>query len=282
MQLLCPNCLNNDFKIFNLKYKVYMCKTCKLYFVKDIPEQNTFIPNHDENNRIIAMKNLRLENSRIIISKIEKYFGTKNILGLEVGSSHGWFLETAKNFGINCIGIEPESVTYESTAKKFKVIKGFYPNVLPDGEFNFIIFNDVFEHIPDLKKVMEANKIKLKKGGLLIINIPVSDGFIFKLSKILFFLGYKYPFNRLFQFDYFSPHYYYFNHKNLINFIEKFDFKFLFQHPLKVVDFDTIENRLKIDGELNTFNKISVFLIKKMKFIFKYLPSDTVCFYFKN
>lgn len=278
----CINCGGSNYSKYNLKFPIYKCKSCKLYFCKDVKFNKNFESSLDENSRIEALKNLRFNNYKKIITNIKK-FNLK--IGLEIGSSYGWFLDTVKENNIECIGIEPEVTSYKlSIEKKHTVINGFYPDESLKKQFDFIIFNDVFEHIPNLDDVMKENYMTLAKEGILIINIPMSTGIFFILAKVMYFLRLKILFNRLWQFDFHSPHYYYFNENNLSDFVKKYGFELLEKHKVDVLDFSNIEKRLKMSGEIGLLGKIFI-KISKYKFIkkiFYILPSDTKCFYFRK
>ena len=278
----CINCGENNYSKYDPKFSIYRCKNCKLYFCKDVKFNKNFESSLDENSRVEALKNLRFNNYKKIIANIKK-FNLK--IGLEIGSSYGWFLDIAKENDIECIGIEPELTSYKlSIEKKHTVINGFYPDESLKKQFDFIIFNDVFEHIPNLEDVMKENYNILNEKGMLIINIPMSTGIFFIIAKIMYYLRFKKLFNRLWQFDFHSPHYYYFNKNNLSNFVKKYGFEFLDEHKVDVLDFSNIEKRVKMSGEIDFLGKIFI-KISKYKFIekiFNILPSDTKCFYFRK
>lgn len=278
----CINCGKNNYLKYNLKFPIYRCKSCKLYFCEDVEFNKNFESFLDENSRVEALKNLRFNNYKKIITNLKK-FNLK--MGLEIGSSYGWFLDIAKENNIECMGIEPELKSYKlSIEKKHTVINGFYPDESLKKQFDFIIFNDVFEHIPNLDDVMKENYNSLNKEGILIINIPMSTGIFFILANVMYYFGLKTLFNRLWQFDFHSPHYYYFNENNLSNFIKKYGFELLEEHRVDVLDFSNVEKRLKMSGEVSFLGKIFI-KISKFKFVenfFNILPSDTKCFYFRK
>jgi hypothetical protein len=56
----------------------------------------------------------------------------------------------------------------------------------------------------------------LKDGGLLVLNLPSSDGFFYKTSKLLKRAGSGSAFERMWQKGLPSPHIHYFNPKNLV------------------------------------------------------------------
>ena len=70
---------------------------------------------------------------------------------------------------------------------------------LKKKKFDIIIFNDVFEHIANLNNTIFEIKKLLKDDGLIFINLPTSDGIVFKISEILNKFGSLKLYNRLWQ-----------------------------------------------------------------------------------
>ena len=101
-------------------------------------------------------------------------------------------------------------------------MRGISPTRLAaDAKFDVITFNDVFEHIPDVARTLAACGKHLKDGGLLVLNLPSSDGFFYKTSKLLKRAGAGAAFERMWQKDLPSPHIHYFNPRNLVRAAEK-------------------------------------------------------------
>jgi 2-polyprenyl-3-methyl-5-hydroxy-6-metoxy-1,4-benzoquinol methylase len=144
-----------------------------------------------------------------------------------VGSSHGIFLEIAKQAGFSATGIEPDVALFDECRKAgYKVINGFFPNAkeLTCKTFDVIIFNDSFEHIPDLSAIIKGITEHLNMDGIVVINIPSSDGLMFQAAFLLNKLGIRAQFERLWQKGFASPHLHYFNQANLKSFFEKSGF----------------------------------------------------------
>ncbi|WP_020652502.1 class I SAM-dependent methyltransferase [Massilia niastensis] len=173
-------------------------------------------PEVNEAEREAGLKALRLENFRVIVQYARKHAPPAGRRLLDVGSAHGWFLETARE-QFEVLGVEPDAVVGgRAAARGLPVRSGYFPDVLADGErFDVIVFNDVIEHIPDIRSALGACHERLDSGGILILNLPSSSGFFYRLSKLVARLGWKAPFDRLWQKDLPSPHVHYFNPSNL-------------------------------------------------------------------
>jgi SAM-dependent methyltransferase len=169
----------------------------------------------DEELRDAGLKPLRQDNFRELLRRLVQLRAPGTLL--EVGSAHGWFLEQAQAHGFTATGLEPdEAVFAQAKARGVPVRFGYFPDALPAGErFDTIVFNDVFEHIPDAAGAMRACRDRLNDGGLLVINLPSSRGVFYRVSRAFQRLGARGPFERMWQVGLPSPHLHYFNAQNL-------------------------------------------------------------------
>lgn len=89
---------------------------------------------------------------------------------------------------------------------------GFFPDVLgADERVDAICFNDVLEHIPDVRLALTACYRHLSPGGLLSINIPNSRGLVYRVALLARRLAMRGLFDRLWQVGLPSPHLWYFD-----------------------------------------------------------------------
>ncbi|MDR2478791.1 MAG: class I SAM-dependent methyltransferase, partial [Treponema sp.] len=180
-----------------------------------------------------AVDATRERNFRRICDIIKKYFPRAKTI-LDVGSSSGHFLKAARDNGFLATGLEPDVQLAEKTRLEgYDVIEGFFPNAenLADKIYDIIIFNDSFEHIPNFQTVIQGIQNHLDKTkGVVIINLPASDGVLFKTAFLLYKLGIHTPFDRLWQKGFASPHLHYFNVRNL---------RLLFEHNGFVMKYTT-------------------------------------------
>jgi SAM-dependent methyltransferase len=270
--------------VYSLKNKVYYCSECELFFAPSTQFNLSFKSALNEEKRINALKKLRQSNFVKIINKL-KHMVPNNALGLEVGSSYGWFLETAKENGLKCIGVEPEENIWKiSVNEGFEVIKGFFPEDIPKemDSFDFIIFNDVLEHIPNVDLVLKKCRELLKEGGTLIINIPQSTGIFYKIAQIFYFLRIKVFLNRLWQFDFHSPHFYYFNKESLNKTLIRNNLMVFEYHKLDTLRLESIKERIVADETSKSYSNILASLLRIMLPILKRLSEDIGCFYVKK
>jgi 2-polyprenyl-3-methyl-5-hydroxy-6-metoxy-1,4-benzoquinol methylase len=162
---------------------------------------------------------------RIITTLKEKYGWCGTVL--DVGCSQGVFLRLAARHGFTVTGLEPdERLAAESRNAGFDVVTGFFPdtNALDGKTFDIIIFNDSFEHIPNLQTLLNGIKNHLNKNGVVVVNLPNSDGLVFQTAFLAYKFGIHVPFDRLWQKGFASPHLHYFNVRNLKTLFEKHGF----------------------------------------------------------
>jgi 2-polyprenyl-3-methyl-5-hydroxy-6-metoxy-1,4-benzoquinol methylase len=180
----------------------------------------------NEADRELGLKALRQQNFEVIAGYASRHArpGAKTLL--DVGSAHGWFLEAARG-RFDVLGIEPDAaVGARAAARGLPVRRGFFPDVLEAGEtFDVIVFNDVIEHIPDIRGALAACRERLNPDGILILNLPNCRGFFYRLAKLLARLGWHAPFDRLWQKGLPSPHVHYFNRSNLTALVEQQGFE---------------------------------------------------------
>lgn len=167
----------------------------------------------DETAREAALHTLRRGNFRTLLDTAFRETELAGMTILDVGCGHGWFLDEAKARGLVTFGIEPDAkVARRSTTQGDHSIRdGFFPEALAETErFDIIIFNDVFEHLPDVRAALRAVDRHLAPGGHLILNMPSRDGVFYRLACTFAALSLRRPLERMWQKDMPSPHLSYF------------------------------------------------------------------------
>ncbi|MGQ0673131.1 MAG: methyltransferase domain-containing protein [Hyphomicrobium sp.] len=161
---------------------------------------------------------LRRANFERLLDRLEPLGPLSSKRLLEVGCARGWFLEAARSRGMHVCGIEPQdSNRAAARALGFDVAAGFFPEAAGGrGPFDVIVFNDVFEHLPDPVVGIRAVADLLAGGGIAVINLPSSDGLFFRLARTLDRLGISTPWERMWQKGLPSPHLSYFNASNIV------------------------------------------------------------------
>ena len=182
----------------------------------------------DEVERDQALRELRLSNAHALLSLLQRHLRPDQQRLLDVGCSHGWFLQTAARH-FQALGIEPDHVVAASAlAASLPVREGYFPDVLAaDERFDVIVFNDVLEHIPDARAALQASHAHLDPGGVLLLNVPDRQGIYYRLACGLQRLGLRGPFRRMWQVGFPSPHVHYFQADNLTELLRQSGFELL-------------------------------------------------------
>ncbi|WP_304912430.1 bifunctional 2-polyprenyl-6-hydroxyphenol methylase/3-demethylubiquinol 3-O-methyltransferase UbiG [Hydrogenophaga sp.] len=196
----------------------FECDGCGYEMARFQPAINEVLAHEkiDETSRATGLQALRVENFNRLLEVIVQS-GPRTGRLLDVGCAHGWFLEAAKKQGFDAVGIEPDLNIFKvTTQRELSVRQGYFPDVLGEAErFDVIVFNDVFEHIPDMIATLNGCKEHLTPNGVLVLNLPSSSGFFYRIARLLMRLHIKSFFERLWQKGLPSPHLHYFSAANI-------------------------------------------------------------------
>jgi len=232
----------------------------------------------DEGSREKGLRSLRIENFNKLLQAIVER-GPRSGSLLDVGCAHGWFLEAAKKGGFKVLGIEPDSSVYSATSQRgLPVRQGFFPDVLSINEkFDVIVFNDVFEHIPDVKAVLAGCREHLKPGGMLVLNLPNSSGMFYKFARLLCRFGVRSFFERLWQKGLPSPHLHYFSSKNLKILLRANGFEVAEAGQLSTVRLKGLFTRVSYTGDQSLPMRLFVCLAVALALpVIMVMPSDII------
>ena len=123
----------------------------------------------DEVAREAGLATLRRRNNERLLAGLASLLPEGRRRLLDVGSGPGFLLAQAKEAGFQAEGIEPDANTVEAARSHGANVRhGYFPEALmADERFDVIVFNDVLEHIPDLKGALAASARHLAAGGVL-------------------------------------------------------------------------------------------------------------------
>lgn len=231
----------------------------------------------DETAREAGLRELRAGNFKELLEKIQSLTpGGRRLL--DVGCAHGWFLDIAKN-QFDVVGLEPDQAIFDATSRRgLPVRMGYFPDALREGEkFDVIVFNDVIEHIPNIRSILASCHQHLDDGGLLVLNLPNSAGLFYRLSKILCRFGSAGFFERLWQKDLPSPHLHYFNPSNLVSLLTQCGFDETASGSLPALRLAGLYERISYTGNLGRMGCALVFLGAALMLpLLNILPSDII------
>lgn len=256
----------------------FVCQSCHYEMATLLPSINKTDSHQqlDEFARESGLRTVRNINFKTLLNKIRKLTLDHHKL-LDVGCAHGWFLNLAKE-EYAVLGIEPDQVIFNQTLKIGLPIRlGYFPDAInSDEKFDIIVFNDVIEHIPDIQSVLTACKAHLNINGLLVLNLPNSNGVFYRMSKLFSSLGISGFFERMWQKDMPSPHIHYFNQKNLSTILTNQDFKIRDLGELETLTFNGLYTRLTYaNKEVNSLITILMYCLICLGIpLLKLFPSD--------
>lgn len=276
--IICKDYLTNKVT----KWSFY-CDKCNYWgadLVTNISDDKDHIFNNlrKDEKFISHLDSIRIENFNKILAYIDSQIGSNKTI-LDVGCASGLFMEMAEKKGHKITGVEPNPLMYRAAmSRNLNVINGYFPdNLNYNTRFDIIIFNDVFEHIPDVNHILLSCYEYLSNQGRLIINIPNSDGIIFRISKILTKYDHFGLWNRLWQTMFYTPHLHYFNPSSLELLVGNHKFKVILKEDkLESLSLKGLWERVSIDTT-NSFSKnlIAYLGIVLLYPFIKLLPRDS-------
>ncbi|HEY6910299.1 MAG TPA: class I SAM-dependent methyltransferase [Myxococcales bacterium] len=202
----------------------------------------------DEGARAEALNALRESNFRAIVGILRELRPNRGRL-LDVGCAHGWFLGAAAADGWEAVGIEPDPrMARIARDAGMTVRSGIFPSALaPDERFDCIVFNDVFEHLPDVDGALRACRLQLAPGGLLVVNLPDARGPFYRVARALSRFGVHGPLERMWQKGFPSPHLSYFTEPLLRRLAAKHGFRAVYSSRLPAAGLRGLWSRLRYD-----------------------------------
>jgi len=207
--IVCGTCMERT------KQWLFRCPACSLQRSSLAPGVGT---GFDE-----AIEGLRRTNFELILDRLERRRPLSGLRLLDVGCARGWFLEVASRRKMVGQGIEPDQANSQiARANGLSVETGHFPADLKDrGPYDVIVFNDVLEHLSAPALAVQETERLLKMDGVAVINLPSSDGTLFRIATVLTAMGAAAPLKRLWQMGLESPHLWYFNSQNLATFVTR-------------------------------------------------------------
>ncbi len=190
----CPNCGNNniscvleakDHTVSGEEFEIWECENCTQRFTQNIPgaenignyyQSENYI-SHSDTSKGFVNKLYHKVRKRTLIQKrklIEKYTQKKKGNFVDVGAGTGAFLNTMKNAGWDCTGIEPDSSARQKALELYQIHLKESQELfsLPAESFDAITLWHVLEHVHELHPYVEQLKNLLSRDGKLFIAVP--------------------------------------------------------------------------------------------------------------
>jgi SAM-dependent methyltransferase len=239
----------------------------------------------DESARGAALKALRTGNFALLLQRLLAVKGTAGGRMLDIGAAHGWFVLQATAAGYQCCGLEPDPRLADHARSHGAAIQqGFFPDALEaDESFDVLVFNDVFEHLPDPRAALQACAQHLNVDGLLVLNLPLGSGFFFRLSRWLLQLGIEAPWLRAWQAGFPSPHLFFYQRCHLVQLAESCGLHLVSESALPSMRIKGLWARLRMDQQRSWWAHALVWpLLVVMTPVVSWLPNDIGLFIFRK
>jgi SAM-dependent methyltransferase len=230
----------------------FACTACGLERSTLSPRINE-VESIDEIAREAALKPIRDQNFRTLVQWLNGRVGSRaggaKLKLLDVGCAHGWFVEAAA-VDYDVLGLEPDArIAQGAQRRNLPVRKGYFPGALDAAEqFDVIVFNDVLEHIPEVKNVLSACAARLRPQGVVVVNAPDRRGLFYRLSKLLAKARRPAAFHRMWQVGLPSPHLYYFDTASMNRIAEASGFRVAAERPLPSIVAKGLYSRVHYAG----------------------------------
>jgi SAM-dependent methyltransferase len=179
----CPVCDQSKPEVFKIYYdgcvKLYRCSQCG--FVAQYPGPGSNRIGEDYTKYKLTLANdsqweepWRAAGLKDIALRVARY-----ALGggrwLDVGCGDGHFMSVCKSLGFNVMGVEasPTKAEYAASMVGVEVQPSYYKQSLFSAEsFDVMSFIQVLEHTPKPKRILQAAWYHLRRGGLIVIEVP--------------------------------------------------------------------------------------------------------------
>ena len=221
-------------------------------------------------NPIEGMGAVAFRNYEIVADVLEQVISLPGAKILDVGSAEGGFIDLMLRRGANLLGLEPDkNSAKEAILKKlpFELVS-FESFIGKENEYDAIVFNDVFEHMQDPCLSLEKAHKMLKDGAFVLINAPVSTGFIFRVVKFAALIGLKSPYQRIWAKGLSSPHIYFYSESNLISLLAKYQFEYVCGGRLVTLAKEGMYQRVR-----STYGPLSSLVISSIASLFLLISS---------
>ena len=176
--ILCPNCSKDNISVKKDK-EISYCSACNHYVYNQLGDKEIlFSHDHVGDHQQITRERQFKKVFNFILNKIvDPTF-------LEIGAGFGGYINYANNLGFDCTAVDIDDHYRDKYLQAgIKFIQQDANNLNIDSSSNVFILSHIIEHIENPKDLLK--NIGKQKVKYLIVEVPSSQGLIFKLSKLL-------------------------------------------------------------------------------------------------
>lgn len=184
----------HDYFLTGEEFSLFSCKSCGLVFTNPRPklenldlyyQSDKYYSHTSSQGGIIPFIYRKVKEINLKTKFKQVTAGSVINKVLDIGCGTGDFLNVCKKSGMEIHGIEPDSKA-RNLAKEILKVEILHPDQsekIPDESFDLITMWHVLEHVPDLKKqISELSRI-IKKGGKVVIALPVYESYDAEVYK---------------------------------------------------------------------------------------------------
>lgn len=188
----------------NQDIKIYECKDCGLVFLST---KDHITKDHYKNSKMHIknpsdfqtwMKETKIDDERRL-NFLKKKIVNKSLI--DFGCGTGGFIQLAKNFTKEIIGIEPDKILKNYfKEKKIQVFQDHFTSKIKKKKYDFITAFHVIEHLQDPSKTLNELAEFLNDSGEIIIEVPSANDVLDNLYNNKEYQNFKYWSQHLYLF----------------------------------------------------------------------------------
>lgn len=251
--------------------RITQCSSCGFMLINPQPSNEILSKIYDEQYFVLSSSEDGITHASdlkkstaalyldILLGKSHKALGSL----LEIGCGNGDLLSLAADRGLCVTGVEFSSVACKTARDKLKdynglIIQGEIDALTGQTEcFDYIIFNDVLEHVRDPRSFLQTVYELLKQGGKIFCVVPSLDSWSARLLKTNWM-------------EFKTEHLSYFDTRNLRSILFQEGFSEIKHFPAKKI--------LSVEYILSHFKKYPVpFWSSLLFFLYNYVPKNISC-----
>lgn len=192
-KISCPICNNKNFEMILKKddlskyYHIVKCKNCDLVFINPLPTEEDLNKYYNTEYAVPEYQKIKLvKKAKKILNLLKKYRLSSNSRILEIGASHGFFLNEAKKQGFIPYGVELSKKACNNAKKCFGInienVDFLQSSFINKKEcFDVVVLLDVLEHLTNQNEILNGINTVLKRNGIVILTLPNINSWEFKI-----------------------------------------------------------------------------------------------------
>lgn len=170
----------------DMSYTLSRCKQCGFHFANYLPSENQYseyysrLSKYDSQPHVSTLDQYRADAA---VDIFKKRFG-RDIAILDIGCGSGVFLAALRDAGFhNLNGIDPAPQSSNRALELFglkNIHQGSLQNAIDLVDFSgvdLVCLMAVLEHLPELRRDLKKLLTQLRKGAMLMVEVPALDLF---------------------------------------------------------------------------------------------------------